>query len=292
MNGRRAVVTGANTGLGLATASALAGSGVVVVLAGRNAGKLEAAAETIRRRTPAAQLSVGLLDLADLSSVGAFAARQRDAGPLDLLVNNAGLMLVPHREYTADGFELQMGVNHLGHFALTRELWPALSAASGRVVSLSSIAHRMAGPFDPGMGEIGPYAPFANYARSKLACLMFALELHRRSSAAPGNRVTSVAAHPGYVATTLFTRAEHPSLSDRLSRLFTPVVGSRPAHGARSQLRAATDPSLTGGEFIGPRFLVRGRPHRATPSADALDRQAAAMLWEISAEKTGGDFSF
>ena len=197
-----------------------------------------------------------------------FAARQRLVGPLDLLINNAGLMLVPQREFTADGFEMHMGVNHLGHFALTRELYPALAARSGRVVSLSSIAHRMAGPFDPGMGELGPYAPFATYAGSKLACLMFALELDRRIKAAH-QTVTSVAAHPGYVATTLFTRYQRPSLSDRLSWLFTPIVGSRPDHGARSQLRAATDPALGGGEFIGPavRAARRTAPGGAGPAS-------------------------
>lgn len=289
LEGARAIVTGANAGLGLVTASRLAAAGASVVLAGRNVDKLDQAVQRIRADQPAADLNVDLIDLADLSSVRAFAARQRDVGPLDLLINNAGLMLVPLREFTADGFEMHMGVNHLGHFALTRELYPALAARSGRVVSLSSIAHRMAARFDPGMGELGPYAPFANYAGSKLACLMFALELDRRIKAA-GGPVISVAAHPGYVATTLFTRYRHPSLSDRLSGLFTPIVGSRPEHGARSQLRAATDPALQGGEFLGPRFVLRGPPHLAAPAPQALDRLAASMLWEISAEKTGGDF--
>lgn len=289
LTGCRAIVTGANAGLGWVTARRLAAAGASVVLAGRNTDKLDEAIRRIRAEQPAADLTADVIDLADLASVRSFAARQRLVGPLDLLINNAGLMLVPQREFTTDGFEMHMGVNHLGHFALTRELYPVLSARSGRVVSLSSIAHRMTGPFDPGMGELGPYAPFATYAGSKLACLMFALELDRRIKAADGT-VTSVAAHPGYVATTLFTRYQRPSPSDRLSWLFTPIVGSRPDHGARSQLRAATDPTLRGGEFIGPRFVLRGAPHQAAPAPQALDRQAATMVWEISAEKTGGDF--
>ena len=291
LTGRRVIVTGANAGLGLITVREFAAAGASVVLAARNPEKLADAVRQVRADLPEADLSVGVLDLADLTSVCRFAAEQRELGALDVLINNAGLMLVPEREFTADGFEMHMGVNHLGHFALTRELYPALAERSGRVVSLSSMAHRMTGPLDPGMGEIGPYGPFDNYAQSKLACVMFALELNRRIKRAGGG-VTAVAAHPGYVATTLFTRYQQPSLSDRLSWIFTPIVGSRPSHGARSQLRAATDPALVGGEFIGPRFVIRGKPHLAAPAPAALDHDAAAMLWEISAEKTGGDFVF
>ncbi len=288
LTGRRAVVTGASSGLGRVTAVELATAGATVLLAVRDLARGEAVRDRVVDPDVRARMSVGCLDLADLSSVAAFAATQRQADPIDLLVNNAGVMLVPTRQLTVDGFETQMGTNHLGHFALTRQLWSRL-APTARVVSLTSLAHRTAGPLDPRLGEVGPYGSLAAYAQSKLACLLFARELDRRCRAA-GVRVGSVAAHPGYVRTSLFNRQPHPGIVDRLTALVTPVVGSSPRHGTRSQLRAATDPGLTGGELVGPRFWIRGAPVLEQPAVDATDVQAAELLWELSEYRTGASF--
>jgi len=202
------------------------------------------------------------------------------------LINNAGLMLVPERQLTRDRFELQMGVNHLGHYALTAQLMPALGQGKrARVISLSSLAHRMTSHLDPRLGTVGPYAAMNNYAQSKLACALFGFELDRRLKAA-GSPMLSVVAHPGYVATKLFSRQPNPSLADRLTSVLTPVVGSRPRHGALSQLWAATDPHLRGGELIGPRFLMRGRPTQQPAGPNAVDRGAAELLWDLSASLT------
>lgn len=300
------MVTGANTGLGLVCAAELSAAGADVVLAVRDVEKGLAARDRLAGsgqrpgRPRRGRLSVGRLDLADLASVAAFARAQVAAGPLDILVNNAGLMLVPDRRLTAAGFELQMGVNHLGHFALTAQLMPLLSSARGlpgpqqgrpgaRVVSLTSIAHRLTGPLDPRLNLGGSYGAFNSYAQSKLACLLFGLELDRRLRAADVS-VSSVVAHPGYVATELFSRQAHPSLSDRLTALVTPVVGTRPRTGAQSQLRAATDATLHGGELIGPRFGVRGAPVTERPAGNALDRDSASLLWDLSGSLTGVGF--
>lgn len=199
--GRRAIVTGANTGLGYQTALALAGAGAEVVMAVRDLDRGQEAAQRIRERIELAKLRVIFLDLGNLESVRTFAATQVAAGPLDLLVNNAGLMLVPHRELTVDGFESHIGVNHLGHYALTARLLPVLlSAPSGRVVSVTSMMLRTARTLDHGLGLEGPYSPAAAYAQSKLAVALFAAELERRLRDA-GSTVSSVLAHPGWSAT-------------------------------------------------------------------------------------------
>ena len=305
------MVTGANTGLGLACVGALAARGADVVLAVRDPAKGERARAGLlsqqqdRSDNPApgpepgsveqgrdwsARLTVARLDLADLGSVAEFAGQQVAAGPLDILVNNAGLMVVPTRQLTADGFEVQMGVNHLGHFALTAQLLPALSRARrGRVVSVTSIAHRLTGPLDPRLNLVGAYHSFSSYAQSKLACALFGLELDRRLRAT-GSPVSSVVAHPGYVATHLFDRQARPSLSQRVNSLLTPVFAAGPRAGARSEVRAAVDPSLSGGELIGPRFLVRGAPVREVPARNALDRGSASLLWDLSGSLTEIDF--
>ncbi len=291
LTGRRAVVTGANAGLGLASARALAHAGAEVVLAVRDVTKGELAAAKIKSAYPGAWLRVSELDLADLSSVRRFARSCAEEGPLDILMNNAGLMRVPTRQLTTDGFEMHMGVNHLGHFALTAQLLPALTQAqSPRVVSLSSVAHRIAGPLDPGLGLGGRYNAMTAYAQSKLACALFGFELDRRLRQA-GSTVTSVVAHPGLSATELFTRQQQPGLTDRLVGLVTPIVATRPATGAEAQLRAAVDPSLRGGELIGPRFLVRGRPVREPPGLNARDPRSAGWLWEQSEQLTDQSFA-
>jgi NAD(P)-dependent dehydrogenase (short-subunit alcohol dehydrogenase family) len=197
---------------------------------------------------------------------------------------------VPRRELTADGFELHMGTNHLGHVLLTSLLLPTLSAApSGRVVSLSSTAARAAPRLDHGLNLTGRYSPFGAYAQSKLAQLLFGLEFDRRLRAA-GSTVSSLVAHPGWSATELLTRDDHPGPIVALSRWATRILGSTATEGARSQIAAAVDGSLSGGSFLGPAFLLRGRPHLAALSGAAVDPVAADWLWAVSNALTGAEF--
>jgi protochlorophyllide reductase len=277
LTGRRAVVTGANAGLGMEIARELAAHGAEVVLACRNTDKAEAAARTIGGTT-----SVAALDLADLDSVAAFAGGV--TGRLDLLVNNAGLMAIDEA-HTPQGVEMQFGVNHLGHFALTMRLLPRLLATPGsRVAHHSSMGHRAArGTADPRLER--PYDRWQAYFHSKLANLLFTAELQRRLAAA-GAGTIAVAAHPGGSYTDLGT--EGSGLSNRLMRSVVPLVSQPAALGARPMLRALTDPAARGGEFYGPRYLVRGAtPVRETPSRAARDAAAARRLWDLSEELTG-----
>jgi protochlorophyllide reductase len=277
LTGRRAIVTGANAGLGLEVAHGLAAHGAEVVLACRNTTKADAAAAAIRERTPATTLRVGALDLADLDSVAAFAATQ--TGRLDLLVNNAGLMAIDEAR-TAQGVEMQFGVNHLGHFALTARLLPLLLATPGsRVATMSSMGHR---------GARGRpdrrYDRWQAYFHSKLANLLFTAELQRRLAAADAATI-AVAAHPGASNTDLGT--EGSGLSNLGLRL-VPFIGQPAELGARPMLRALTDPAVRGGEFYGPRFLAFGAtPVRETPSRAARDAAAARRLWDQSVELSG-----
>ncbi len=287
--GRRAVVTGANTGVGFMTARALAAAGAEVVLAVRDLDRGQAAAQRIRAEVPDARLRVLHLDLADLSSVHDFAQEQNTAGPLDILVNNAGVMLVPRPERTRDGFELHMGVNHLGHFALTGSLWPVLAAApAARVVSVSSLAARNSGGLDHRLGEVDDYTPMAAYAQSKLAVAIFAEELDRRAKAA-GSPVTAVVAHPGWSATAVDQPDDSPGLRVRFARRATAMLGSAPAHGAAPIVHAATDPALTGGELVGPRYLVRGKPSAVAPPRMISEPGEGGWLWAQSVRLTGVD---
>jgi NAD(P)-dependent dehydrogenase (short-subunit alcohol dehydrogenase family) len=282
LDGRRAVVTGANAGLGLEAARLLAAAGAEVVMACRNVEKAEAAAEQLRTTLPAAKLDVRALDLADLDSVAAFA--DGFTGDLDLLVNNAGLMAVDQAR-TAQGFEMQFGVNHLGHFALTARLLPHLLATAGsRVATMSSMGHRAArGEPDPRLER--PYDRWQSYFQSKLANLHFTAELQRRLAAA-GASTIAVAAHPGGSNTDLGT--EGSSWSNRLIAPLVPLVAQSAEAGALPMLRALTDPATRGGEFYGPRFVVRGRtPVVETPSRAARDTDAARRLWDTSVQLTG-----
>lgn len=286
-HGRRAVVTGANTGLGYQTSLALAGAGAEVVMAVRDLDRGQDAAQRIRDSIDQPKLRVLHLDLADLSSVRDFAAEQAAAGPLDLLVNNAGLMLVPRRELTRDGFEAQMGVNHLGHFALTAGLLPALSqSTAARVVSVTSIAARRARSLDHGLGLTGKYTPMGAYSQSKLAVALFAEELDRRLRAV-GSTVTSVLAHPGWSATAVHQPGDSPGLSVRVGRRATAILGSSPRTGARSQVHAATAPDVAGGQFVGPRLIVRGAPQTVPLTAAMTNTADAGWLWAESARLTG-----
>jgi NAD(P)-dependent dehydrogenase (short-subunit alcohol dehydrogenase family) len=281
LDGRRAVVTGANAGLGLEITRLLAAAGAEVVLACRNVAKAEAAAEQLRTTLPAAKLDVRALDLADLDSVAAFADGL--TGDLDLLVDNAGLMAVDEAR-TAQGFEMQFGVNHLGHFALTARLLPHLLATPGsRVATMSSMGHRAArGEPDPRLER--PYDRWQSYFQSKLANLHFTAELQRRLAAARASTV-AVAAHPGGSRTDLGT--EGRSLANRLAPVVAPLLQPAAA-GALPMLRALTDPATRGGEFYGPRFVVRGRtPVVEKPSRAARDTAAARRLWDTSVQLTG-----
>jgi len=292
--GRLAVVTGANSGLGLVTARELARAGATVVVACRNTGKGEEAANTIRAAVPGARIEVEELDLASLSSVHAFASRlaaERDQ--LDLLINNAGVM-APPRRLTVDGFESQIGTNHLGHFALTGLLLGMLLAApSPRVVTVSSGAHRMGRiSFDDLQGE-RRYQHWLAYGQSKLANLLFCFELQRRASGA-GTNLESMAAHPGYAATNLQSAGPGIAVERWMMWAANRVVAQSAEMGALPTLYAATVPDLPGGTFIGPdsRGEMRGHPHVVTASGRAYDGASAARLWGISEELTGVHYEF
>lgn len=290
-SGRVAIVTGANSGLGLASARELARHGATVVLACRDTAKGERAQSAIESDARAAKLELVALDLADLASVESFADGFRSVHDgLDLLINNAGVMAPPRRE-TKDGFELQLGTNYLGHFALTARLIGAMQGRPGaRVVSVSSNGHKLGHiNFDDLQGE-RRYFRWTAYAQSKLADLLFALELDRRLRAA-GSDITSVGAHPGYAATNLQTAA--PPLIDRLiGQLGNVLVAQSAEAGALPLLYAATEPGLEGGVYVGPDGVgeFRGHPHLATPSSAARDEQVAKRLWAVSEELTGVRF--
>ena len=290
LTGRRAVVTGATSGLGLETARALAAHGASVVMTARDRSRGEAAVRRVRAAVPGAQVAVADLDLADLDSVRAFAAGQP---PLDLLVNNAGVMALPTREVTLDGFERQIGTNHLGHFALTGLLLPALLARPGaRVVTVSSMVHWTGAMSLADLHSEQRYDPWQAYARSKLANLLFVQQLDRFARAA-GADLLSVGAHPGYTRTRLVANGPaqgHP-VAGALVRAGTVLVGQGARTGALPQLRAATDPSVEGGDYLGPRLLGwRGLPVTARRSEAARDQTVAAQLWAESERLTGVSF--
>lgn len=284
--GRTAIVTGANTGIGLETARMLALKGAEVVLACRDLDKGEGAMARILAEKPAGGATLASLDLSDLDSVAAFARRFASTHDrLDLLVNNAGVM-VPPLGRTKQGFELQFGTNHLGHFALTGRLLPLLLRTPGaRIVVVSSTAQNIGRvDFDDLNWERRPYRAWSAYGQSKLANQLFALELHRRLSAT-GSGVRVTAAHPGWTATDLQRTAG-------MMRLFSPLFGMRPESGALPTLRAATDPAAISGSYWGPSrfFELSGPPAPASTSVRAQDEAVAAGLWEASEQLTGVSF--
>ncbi|MGH2822868.1 MAG: oxidoreductase [Thermoleophilaceae bacterium] len=290
-SGRTAVVTGANSGLGLVTARELARAGAHVVLACRNTQKGESARRDVETAAPGAEVELEALDLASLDSVRAFAERLRARHEgLDLLINNAGVMATP-RGRTADGFELQLGTNHLGHFALTGLLIGAMEGREdARVVTLSSGAHRFGRiAFDNLSGD-SRYFRWRAYGQSKLANLLFALELDRRLRAA-GSTIKSLAAHPGWAATNL--QFAGPPPADRaVMRVANRVIAQSDEMGALPTLYAATEPGLEGGTYCGPDgFLEQaGHPKQVSPSGAARDEQVARRLWEVSEQMTGVRF--
>jgi NAD(P)-dependent dehydrogenase (short-subunit alcohol dehydrogenase family) len=284
-DGRVAVVTGANTGLGFETARMLAEHGATVVLAVRNLDKGKDAAA----RIAAPDVSVQQLDLTSLDSVRTAAAELRAAHPrIDLLVNNAGVMYPP-KQVTQDGFELQFGTNHLGHFALTGLLFDALTPGS-RVVTLSSVGHRIRARihFDDLQWERS-YSRAGAYGQSKLANLMFTYELQRRLSAA-GAGTIAVAAHPGIADTELLRYT--PSVLRVLTPVVIPLITQSAAMGALPTLRAASDPDVRGGQYYGPDGFreTRGYPEVVESSATSHDMETQRRLWEVSEELTGVTF--
>ena len=296
-SGRLALVTGATSGIGEVAARELARAGAHVVLAVRAPERGERTAERIRSAAPDATVEVLALDLADLDSVheAAVAYRARH-DRLDLLVNNAGVMALPHLR-TTDGFEMQLGTNHLGHFALTGRLLERLLAARDpRVVTVSSGAHRMGRiNFDDLQGE-RRYRKWAAYGQSKLANLMFARELQRRAEAA-GAPLRSVAAHPGYAATNLQQagpRMAGNRIAERLSGLANRVLAQSAEMGALPTLYAATLPDFPGGAYAGPGGPVemRGHPRPVDSSSASKDPESARRLWEVSEQLTGVRFNF
>jgi NAD(P)-dependent dehydrogenase (short-subunit alcohol dehydrogenase family) len=285
--GRTAVVTGATGGLGYETALALVKAGAEVILTGRDDRKGQSAIEKIGREVIGAKITYERLDLASLQSIADFAQRMQSLTSLDILINNAGVMALPRRQTTADGFEMQFGTNHLGHFALTARLMPLLRRASApRVVSLSSLAHRTALiDFGDLQGE-RVYSPWKAYGQSKLACLMFALELQRRSDAAGWNLI-SIAAHPGFARTNLFAGGPG-GLVSLATDFAAPFFGHSAADGARPILFAATSPNAKPDAYYGPGGFseLRGEPAAALVMAQARDAAAAARLWDVSAKLT------
>lgn len=287
--GLTVVITGTG-GIGYETALEMTRAGAEVIMAGRNKDKGEEALEKINKLHPAGSIRFEQLDLADLESVKAFGERIRaQRQSLDILINNAAVMNPPQRRVTKDGFELQMGTNYLGHFALTAQLLPLLlSANKPRVVTLSSIAHRSGAINFVDLQSEHQYRPMVAYAQSKLACLMFSLELQRRSDAA-GWGISSMGAHPGISRTELIPNGSGKnSPAGIVRRLFGPVLFQPASHGAWPSLYAATAKEAIGGTYYGPSRMneMRGYPTVAKIAPQAMDVKAASKLWEESEKLT------
>ncbi len=284
--GRVGIVTGANSGIGYETARVLAAKGATVVMACRSQSRGEAAAAAIRGENPKGGVQMIILDLSSLASVRAFAGEFSHAfDRLDLLINNAGVMALPKRAETADGFEMQFGTNHLGHFALTGLLFPLLARTSGsRVVNVSSGAHRPGRIHWDDLQLKHSYTPFGAYSQSKLANLLFTNELQRRLDKA-GSAVTATAAHPGWTATNLQT---HSGAAGFLN----PIFGQEPPMGALPTLYAATASDVLPAGYYGPDglFEMQGYPKQVGSSKAAQDTASAARLWTESEKLTGVSF--
>ena len=298
LSGKLAVVTGANGGLGLVLTRRLVAAGAHVIMAIRNVAKGEAAIDQIRQRVPDAKLTIKRLDLASLASVAALGQQLNAEGrPIDILINNAGIMQPPDRQSTADGFELQFGSNHLGHFALSGHLLPLLrAAATARVTSLSSLAARLGGINFDDLQWQRRYSPTGAYSQSKSATLMFALEFDRRSRLA-GWGIVSNAAHPGITKTNLHFSGpshgrRHPTLLERayrLSRRVMPFMWQDIEAGILPVLFGATSPRAEGGVYYGPRGVgeLTGPTAKAIVPDHARDEAQLRRLWEISEQLTG-----
>lgn len=295
-SGKVAVVTGANSGLGLEISRELARKGARVILASRDKAKGEKALADLRRELPSASLEFIPLDLANLASIRQFVTTFTERYPaLHILANNAGVMAIPYRK-TVDGFEMQFGTNHLGHFALTGLLLPVLlETPNSRIVTTSSMIHR-SGKIDFANlnGEAG-YTPSSAYGRSKLANLLFAYELQRRLTAM-GASTLSLASHPGYASTNLQAvgpQMKGSALQAGLMSVANAVLAQSAAKGALPTLYAATSPDAHGGEYIGPNGLgeLRGYPVVVRSNELSNDQALAAKLWSVSEELTGVSFN-
>lgn len=296
--GKTIVITGANSGIGYEAALVLASKGADVVLACRSPERAELALSSLRSAYPAAKAKVMRLDLASLASVRAFAdAFRAEHGRLDALINNAGLMAIPQSK-TADGFEMQLGTNHLGHFALTGLLFGRLvESAPARVVSVSSQAHRMGRIRFDDLMFARRYDRWAAYGQSKLANLLFTFELQRRVEKKwPGaSPVIATSCHPGYSATELQGKGATMGgsrIEALVMRVGNGILAQTAAAGALPTLRAAVDPDVRGGEYFGPSGVMElaGPPRRVECAPAAKDPEVARKLWDKSVELTGVDF--
>ncbi len=294
--GKVAIVTGANSGIGLEVAQMLAAKNALVVLACRSSQRAEEAAQRIARAVPTAKLEIRSLDLSALSSVRAFATQLLERHThVDLLINNAGVMALPYSR-TADGFEMQFGTNHLGQFALTALLLPLLERAPApRVVSVSSTMHRVGRLQLDDLQSEKSYRKWPAYGRSKLANLLFIYELERRLRAAK-KKTIAVACHPGYASTNLLMvgpSLEKASWVSAFLKVANRFVAQSAERGALPTLYAATEPSLKGGEFIGPSglFELWGAPRVVSSNAHSKDEKTAHALWELSEKLTHTGFN-
>jgi NAD(P)-dependent dehydrogenase (short-subunit alcohol dehydrogenase family) len=292
--GRLAAVTGANSGLGYETALELARAGANVIVASRSAAKGQAAVDKIKAQIPGAKVIFEPLDLASLASVAAFAERMKASyQSLDILINNAAVMALPQRQTTANGFEMQIGTNYFGHFALTALLLPLLrTAPAPRTVQLSSIAHKRGQIDFADLQSTASYIPWKAYNQSKLAMLMFAFELQRRSDA-NGWGILSLAAHPGVALTELINNGQGAnSLAAYGSKLVAPFLFHAPAAGALPTLYAATSTGAQPGGYYGPQGFMdmKGPPGPAKTMPQAKDLAAARQLWDVSEQLTGVKF--
>jgi NAD(P)-dependent dehydrogenase (short-subunit alcohol dehydrogenase family) len=298
LDGKVAIVTGATGGIGYETALGLARQGATTILAGRNPGKGAQALSRIRDESAAANVDFEFLDLASLASTAAFAAAvtAKHNGVIDILVNNAGVMAFPTRQLTRDGFEQQIGVNYLAHFALTAHLKNALCAApeGGRVVNVASLAHRRATLGLDDFQSAKSYSPMGAYGRSKLAMLIFALELHRRAQRNQWN-LRSMAAHPGWARTDIISNGMGggaPGLKARLIGTAFGLVAQSARDGALPSLYAAMAPGAKSGGYYGPTGWneTRGTPGPSRIFPQAADPEAGARLWALSEALTGLEF--
>jgi Dehydrogenases with different specificities (related to short-chain alcohol dehydrogenases) len=295
--GKRILITGANSGIGYYAALTLARKGAHVVLACRDRRKGEAALARLLTEAPGTGTELAILDLASLASVREFAARELAGGePLDILINNAGVMAPPKRQETTDGFELQFGTNVLGHFALTGLLLPLLQASEApRIITIASIAHKRGRLNFDDLQYRQNYAPMKTYQQSKLANLMLALEMDRRLRAASSD-ILSIAAHPGVANTNLFQTGEHSAVENAARRVMGHLIGAflnTEAEGALPTLYAATSSAVTGGGYYGPQGfqeMCGDEIGDAKIAPQAKDPAAAAKLWGICEELSGVSF--